>query len=113
MAFYFDPPEYDRLSKTATIRVRLRNTTGEMIYGPIAVEIKSLRSSIRRSPTDVLNSTNEKSGTGAIFNYGTAPGQRGALPPHCRREATPWRVRFPTFGSALRVDAEITGFLAK
>lgn len=116
-----DPPQYDAVRQEVVLPIRLKNISQETLYGPLTVEVKNLIHPVYLSPglppvtaPKILNSSNGKSGAGAIFDYSLALGDYDSLEQGGLTEAIPWRMKIGDPGQTLHyIEAEVTGFITR
>jgi len=116
----FDPIRFDPQSREVIAPVRLKNTSKETLYPPFKVEVKELihpymvKSHEEGSVPEILNSSNGKTGVGAVFDYSKALGDLDSLPPDAVTNAIPWRLKA---ASSVKTDfyvgSEVTGSVEK
>lgn len=116
----FDPIRYDAQSREVLAPIRLKNTSKETLYPPFRVEVKELihpynvKAKEEGSVPEILNSSNSKTGVGAVFDYSKALGDLDSLPPDAVTNAIVWRLKA---ASAVKTDfyvaSEVTGSVEK
>jgi len=116
----FDPIRYDPQSREVIAPVRLKNTSKETLYPPFRVEVKelvhpyNLKAHEEGSVPEILNSSNGKTGVGAVFDYSKALGDLDSLAPDGVTNAVVWRLKA---ASAVKTDfyvgSEVTGSVDK
>ncbi|HLA11364.1 MAG TPA: sialidase family protein [Pyrinomonadaceae bacterium] len=79
--------------------IRLKNKSDEPIYGPLKVEVVQLYQPV--APSGILNSTNGKTGLGAIYDYTPALGDFEFLPPGGISEGLVWQFSTPALNGGL------------
>jgi len=111
-----DPLQFLPGKSAYIIPVRLKNTSRRTIYGPLVVRIHSTTMpSTGRFKADypvvrerILNADNRKLGEGATFDYSSALGSLGYLPPNAVTNAIPWHVWISDPADPYRFDLEFT-----
>jgi len=97
------------------IPVRLKNTSRDTVYGPLAVDVKTIcarRCDVSDS-AKVLNASNGSRSAGARMDYAAALRDLPALLPGAVTEAIVWRVKPASMRHTdIMIVAEITGSLA-
>jgi hypothetical protein len=71
---------------TVELPIRVKNNSDKPIYGPINVEVLSIR-----PDGALLNAANDKNGVGATIDYSRALGDFESLPPGATSEVIVWR----------------------
>jgi hypothetical protein len=118
----YDPVSYDAERRELRVPVRLRNDSKEKVYGPLRVEVKetvmpylveSHNEDLAAHPT-ILNSSNGKSGEGAVFDYSAALGNLESLEPGAMTDAVVWRIRVEgPSKTTIYFGTEIQGSIAR
>ncbi|MGH7460084.1 MAG: sialidase family protein [Longimicrobiales bacterium] len=111
----FEPARYDAQTSTATLTIRLRNTSQQTFQGPLLLEIRGFGSGQGAegqefSPT-VLNASNGKQGVGAVFDFTPALGTAGVLLPGAYTGSIELRMRLKDPLRTPDLHVEITGMV--
>ncbi|MEO8430652.1 MAG: exo-alpha-sialidase [Acidobacteriota bacterium] len=95
----FDPVRFDAQTREVLVPVRIKNISKETLYPPFHLEVKELvhpyrvKSKDETSVPEILNSSNGKTGLGAVFDYSKTLGDLDALPPDAVTNALVWRLK--------------------
>jgi len=118
----YNPITFDAETQTATFPIRLKNISGETLYGPFSVKVKALFPEYYKKyykdedlagfVPEILNASNREKGAGALFDYSTALRDMKFLEPGALTEPVEWKFHFPNLLKAdLNLQVEITGFV--
>jgi hypothetical protein len=110
----FDAIVFDSATRIATMPTRLRNLSGDTVWGPVTVSVRGIGYRGARLDSSarwiVLNAPNGLAGVGAAFDFTPALGDRGYLPPGGVSAAVEWRARFPALDRRqVRLQLDVTG----
>lgn len=117
-----DPVKYNAETQEAVIPVRLKNISGETLYGPFMVVFKNFtnpgftRSGFQGfiNVPQILNATNGRKGVGAVFDYSSALRDFDSLEPGALTEPVTWKFKFTDRPvTSFYVEADVTGFVLR
>ena len=113
----FEPSRYNAETSTATLTIRLRNTSQQTFQGPLLLEIRGFGSGMGAegqefSPT-VLNASNGKQGVGAVFDFTATLGSAGVLAPGAYAGPVELRLRLKNPLRTPDLHVEITGMAVR
>jgi hypothetical protein len=118
VAITFGTIGYDEILHEYSMPVQVQNISNRPIYGPVRVTVQQVIDPYdieyhRVDPLNtfsIKNSSNGKTGAGAVFDFSRALGSLGVLEPGARSESVIWRVRTPVTTTpyiGVRVDAYV------
>jgi hypothetical protein len=92
-----DPSRFAVEKRQADLPIRIKNISKQRIYSPILVQVDGFGSGMgelwkEHAPT-ILNASNNKQGSGAVFDYSALLGSSDALEPGAETGAFPWKLR--------------------
>jgi hypothetical protein len=97
----FGQTHYNAANKTLDLPVLLKNTSKEIIYGPVRFEVVAVggvyewedAEEDKKFAPQMLNASNEKPAAGAHFDFTLALGTDGALNPGAISSPVVWRLK--------------------
>jgi hypothetical protein len=116
--FVFDPTVQNATTGEMELRIRLKNSSRDTIFGPLQIEVKGFggprgyynADEMSKAPT-ILNATNGKNGVGAIFDFTKALGTDGFLPPGGQTSAVLWKLKLKDARNTPQMSLVVTGVL--
>ena len=92
-----DPSKFVPDKREAHLPIRLKNNSKQPIYAPIVVQVDGFGSLFGEmwkefAPT-ILNASNNKQATGAVFDYSGLLGNSDVLAPGAETRASIWKLQ--------------------